>query len=137
MKRPVRVVLSKVGLDGHDRGVLVVARALRDAGMEVIYTGLRRTAEEIVQVAVDEDVDVIGLSTLSGAYLPFCKRVMQGLEANHMAEEVLVLVGGIIPPKGRQQLTEMGVDGVFGPGTPLSEIVRFIAEHPKIRRRLA
>jgi methylmalonyl-CoA mutase C-terminal domain/subunit len=120
-KRP-RVLLAKPGLDGHDRGAQVIARALRDAGMEVIYTGLRQTPEQIVAAALQEDVDVIGLSILSGAHLHICPRVV-ALMAERGLQDV---VGGIIPAADIPALKELGIQGVFVPGTPMQEIIDFI-----------
>lgn len=124
--------MAKPGLDGHDRGVKVIARALRDAGMEVIYTGLRQTPEQIVAAAVQEDADAIGLSILSGAHLHICPRLMQLLR-EHGLEDVLVLVGGIIPDVDIPKLQEMGVKGIFLPGTSMQEIVDFITTHVRTR----
>jgi methylmalonyl-CoA mutase C-terminal domain/subunit len=124
----IRVLVAKPGLDGHDRGVKVIARALRDAGMEVIYTGLRQTPEMIVSAAVQEDVDAIGLSILSGAHNTIVPRVMDLLRQNH-AEDILVLVGGIIPDVDVEALKKTGVAGVFQPGTPMEDIVTFLREH--------
>lgn len=123
--RPIRVVLTKVGLDGHDRGVKVIAQALRDAGMEVIYAGLRRTPEEIARIVLEEDADVLGLSILSGAVVPLTKRVHAALLARQIGDVVLV-VGGIVPEPARAELKAMGITGVFSPGTSLKEIVTFI-----------
>ena len=123
--RPVRVIIAKPGLDGHDRGAKVIARALRDAGMEVIYTGLRQTPEQIAAAAVQEDADVIGLSILSGAHMHICPRLMTLLR-EHGAGHVTVLVGGIIPDADLAALKAMGIAGVFLPGTPMREIVEFI-----------
>lgn len=123
--RKIRVLIAKPGLDGHDRGAKVIARTLRDAGMEVIYTGLRQTPEMIVEAANQEDVDVIGLSILSGAHLTLTPRIMELLQQNDMTD-VAVIIGGIIPPEDIDRLKEMGVAGVFGPGSDTSEIVRFI-----------
>lgn len=123
--RKIRVLVAKPGLDGHDRGVKVIARALRDAGMEVIYTGLRQTPEMVVEAAIQEDVDVIGLSILSGAHLDLVPRVMQLIDANN-ARDIVVLVGGIIPEEDLPALKELGVAGIFGPGTPMQDIVAFI-----------
>ncbi len=123
----IRVLVAKPGLDGHDRGVKVVARALRDAGMEVIYTGLRQTPEMIVESAIQEDVDVIGLSILSGAHMELVPRVMELLRANN-ATDIVVLVGGIIPQEDVPALQELGVAGTFGPGTSMADIVGFINE---------
>ncbi|MCD6290933.1 MAG: cobalamin B12-binding domain-containing protein [Anaerolineae bacterium] len=123
--RKIRVLIAKPGLDGHDRGAKVVARALRDAGMEVIYTGIRQTPEMIVEAALQEDVDVIGLSILSGAHMTLCPRIMELLRQYGMGD-VPVLVGGIIPEEDRAALEAAGVRAVFGPGTPTHEIVDFI-----------
>ena len=126
--RRLRVVVAKPGLDGHDRGAKVIARALRDAGMEVIYTGLRQTPEQIVAAALQEDADVIGVSILSGAHLHVCRRVMALLRERGM-DDVLVLVGGIVPDVDVPVLKEMGVRGVFLPGSSMQEIVTFIRTH--------
>tara|TARA_B100000949_G_C13954558_1_gene314353 strand:+ start:123 stop:533 length:411 start_codon:yes stop_codon:yes gene_type:complete len=129
----IRVLVAKPGLDGHDRGAKIVARALRDAGMEVIYTGIRQTPEMIVQSALQEDVDVIGLSILSGAHMELIPRITELLRNNGL-EEIVVVAGGIIPEDDRSTMTEMGVKVVFGPGTPTTEISDFIraavAERP-------
>ncbi len=122
--RPIRVLIGKPGLDGHDRGAKVVARALRDAGMEVIYTGLHQTPEEIVEAALQEDVDVVGLSILSGAHLTLVPAVLELLREQNMAD-VVVVVGGIIPDEDAEELKKLGVIAVFGPGTETDEIVRF------------
>lgn len=124
----IRVLVAKPGLDGHDRGAKVVARALRDAGMEVIYTGIHQRPEDIVEAAVQEDVDVVGLSSLSGAHMTLFPRVVDLLKARGL-EDVLVLGGGIIPPEDAETLKEAGVAEVFGPGTNLEKIVAFIEEH--------
>jgi methylmalonyl-CoA mutase, C-terminal domain len=126
----IRVLVAKPGLDGHDRGAKVIARALRDAGMEVIYTGLRQTPEMIVSAALQEDVQVIGLSILSGAHNAIVPRVMNLLKQNKM-DDVLLLVGGIIPDQDVAGLKEIGVAGIFQPGTPMDDIVKFIREHVK------
>ena len=118
----MKVLVAKPGLDGHDRGAKVVAQALRDAGVEVVYSGLKRTPEEIVQEAIQEDVDVIGLSILSGAHLVLSRKVLEGLRA-HGAQEIKVIVGGIIPPRDVAALLELGVHRVFPMGTPLADIV--------------
>jgi methylmalonyl-CoA mutase C-terminal domain/subunit len=118
----IRVIVAKPGLDGHDRGAKVVARALRDAGMEVIYTGLRQTPEMIAEAALQEDVNVVGLSVLSGAHMALAPRVLELLKANGQ-ENVKVFLGGIIPDEDTPKLLEMGVAGVFGPGTPTDDIV--------------
>ncbi len=132
MERKIRVLVAKPGLDGHDRGAKVIARALRDAGMEVIYTGLRQTPEQVVQAALQEDVDVIGLSILSGAHATICPRVMKLLREKQM-NDVLVLVGGIIPDVDIPKLKEMGIGGIFQPGASLEEIVSFIKQNVKPR----
>lgn len=127
MQRRIRVLVAKPGLDGHDRGAKVVARALRDAGMEVVYTGLRQTPEMIVEAALQEDVDVVGLSILSGAHLTLFPRIMQLLKQNGL-DDVVVVAGGIIPEEDVAELQALGVRGVFGPGTPTSHIIAFIQE---------
>jgi len=121
--RPLRVLVAKPGLDGHDRGAKVVAQALRDAGMEVIYTGLKRSPEAIVQAALQEDVDVVGLSILSGAHEPLSRKIMEGLRGAG-GESIRVAVGGTIPPQDVPSLRAMGVWEVFPMGTPLPEIVK-------------
>jgi methylmalonyl-CoA mutase cobalamin-binding domain/chain len=125
---PLRVVLAKVGLDGHDRGIKIVARALRDAGMQVIYAGLWLTPEAVVRTVADEDADWLGLSLLSGAHMTLVPRVLQLLREAGL-EHVGVMVGGIIPENDIPKLAEMGVARVFGPGTSLPEIVSFLREH--------
>jgi methylmalonyl-CoA mutase C-terminal domain/subunit len=131
-KRPIRVLVAKPGLDGHDRGAKVVAAALRDAGMEVIYTGLHQTPEMISQAAIQEDVDVVGLSILSGAHMTLFPRVRQLLHAAGR-DDVLLTGGGIIPPEDATELERQGIGKLFGPGTPTSDLVRYIegwaAEH--------
>ncbi len=123
----IRVLIAKPGLDGHDRGAKVVAQALRDAGMEVIYTGLRRTPDQIVSAAVQEDVQVIGLSSLSGAHNHLFKKVAELLqEKGH--EDILLIGGGIIPEKDRKQLEDVGFDRIFSPGTSTEDIVSYIKE---------
>lgn len=121
----IRVLIAKPGLDGHDRGAKVIARALRDAGMEVVYTGLRQTPEQIAASALQEDVDVIGLSILSGAHMHICPRLMELLKAKGL-DHVTVLVGGIIPDVDIPKLKEMGVEGIFLPGSPMQQIIDFI-----------
>jgi methylmalonyl-CoA mutase C-terminal domain/subunit len=123
--RKIRVLIAKPGLDGHDRGAKVVARALRDAGMEVIYTGLRQTPEMIAEAALQEDVDVVGLSILSGAHMALVPRILELLHANGL-DDVLVFVGGIIPDDDMPALREMGVSGVYGPGASTEHIVNDI-----------
>ena len=124
----IRVLVAKPGLDGHDRGAKVIARALRDAGMEVVYTGIRQTPEMIAEAALQEDVDVVGMSILSGAHMALFPRVMDLLREYDM-DDVLVVAGGIIPDEDVPALSEMGVKGIFGPGTSTDEIVRFIREN--------
>jgi len=131
-EKKIRVLVAKPGLDGHDRGAKVIARALRDAGMEVIYTGLRQTPEMVVQAALQEDVDVIGLSILSGAHNAIMPRVMELLRQNKM-DDVLVVIGGIIPDQDIPGLKQAGVAGIFLPGTPMNEIVEFIRKNVKPR----
>jgi methylmalonyl-CoA mutase, C-terminal domain len=135
-ERKIRVLVAKPGLDGHDRGAKVIARALRDAGMEVIYTGLRQTPEMIVNSALQEDVDVIGLSILSGAHNAIVPRVNDLLRQNKM-EDVLLLVGGIIPEQDFDQMKKAGVAGIFNPGTAMDEIVTFIRNNVKSRGAVA
>jgi len=127
-EQKIRVLVAKPGLDGHDRGAKVIARALRDAGMEVIYTGLRQTPEMVVNAALQEDVDVIGLSILSGAHNAIVPRVTDLLKQNKM-DDVLLLVGGIIPDQDVEGLKKSGVAAVFQPGTAMDEIVKFIREN--------
>jgi methylmalonyl-CoA mutase, C-terminal domain len=123
--RKIRVVIAKPGLDGHDRGAKIIARALRDAGMEVIYTGLHQTPEQIVETAIQEDADAVGVSILSGAHMTLVPRIVEGLRAAG-ADDVLVVVGGTIPQDDADELKSLGVAGVFGPGAPTSEIVDFL-----------
>ncbi len=127
MARKIRVLIAKPGLDGHDRGAKVIARALRDAGMEVIYTGLHQTAEAIVETALQEDVDVIGLSILSWAHMTYFPKVLRLMKEKGL-DDVLLFGGGIIPEEDKQKLYEMGVGRLFGPGTPTQEIVEYIRE---------
>lgn len=127
MGQQLRVLIAKPGLDGHDRGAKVIARALRDAGMEVIYTGLRQTPEMIVEAALQEDVDAVGLSILSGAHMTLVPRVLQGLEDMGLGH-VGIFVGGIIPDEDREALEEMGVAGIFGPGSNTEVICDFVQE---------
>jgi methylmalonyl-CoA mutase C-terminal domain/subunit len=121
----IRVVIAKPGLDGHDRGAKIIARALRDAGMEVIYTGLHQTPEQIVETAIQEDADAVGISILSGAHMTLVPRILDLLRENG-AEDVLVVAGGTIPGEDVAELKEQGVAAVFGPGAPTSEIVDFL-----------
>lgn len=134
-QRPLRVVMTKVGLDGHDRGVKVIARALRDAGMEVIYAGLRRTPDEIADIVLQEDADVLGLSILSGAVIPLTRRVIEALRAREI-DDVLIVVGGIVTSDAREELLQSGITGIFGPGSSLAEIVTFIQANTTAVRRL-
>ena len=127
--RQVRCLIAKVGLDGHDRGAHVIARAFRDAGFEVIYSGLHRSPDEIVQAAVQEDVDVLGISILSGAHNTLIPKIVNGLESYDAFEDTLLLLGGIIPEEDREELYEMGVAEIFGPGTPMAETIEFVQEH--------
>jgi methylmalonyl-CoA mutase C-terminal domain/subunit len=127
LNRPVRVLVAKVGLDGHDRGAKIIATSLRDAGMEVIYTGLRQTPEMVVNTALQEDVDAIGVSILSGAHMTVFPKIMQLLKEKKM-DDVLVTGGGIIPEKDSQELTTLGVGKLFTPGTPTTTIVAYINE---------
>jgi len=124
-QRKIRVLVAKPGLDGHDRGAKVIARALRDAGMEVIYTGLRQTPEQIVDAAIEEDVDVLGISILSGAHNTLVPKILDGLKAQG-ADDITVVVGGIIPTDDARRLKELGVAEVFGPGSSLKDIIEFI-----------
>jgi methylmalonyl-CoA mutase C-terminal domain/subunit len=127
-QQPIRVVVAKPGLDGHDRGVKIVARALRDAGMEVIYMGLRQTPEMIAEAAIQEDADAVGLSILSGAHMTLFPKVVELLR-EHGAGDVTVFGGGIVPPEDIEELKRLGVAEVFTPGTPTDEIVRWVREH--------
>ena len=131
-ERKIRVVVAKPGLDGHDRGAKVIARALRDAGMEVIYTGLRQTPEMIVNAALQEDVDVIGLSILSGAHNAIVPRVVELLK-QHKIDDVLVVVGGTIPEQDIEPLKKAGVAAIFGPGTLMEDIIQFIKKNVRQR----
>ena len=135
-EKRIRVLVAKPGLDGHDRGAKVVARALRDAGMEVIYTGLRQTPEMIAEAALQEDVDVVGLSILSGAHMALIPRTIQLLRDNGR-DDVIVVAGGIIPDDDVPALREMGVKGVFGPGTPTQKIIDFLREEARLGRSSA
>ena len=127
MARKIRVVIAKPGLDGHDRGAKIIARALRDGGMEVIYTGLHQTPEQIVETALQEDADAVGVSVLSGAHMTLIPRIVDGLRGNGL-HDVLVVVGGTIPRDDADALRELGVAEIFTPGSPVSEIVDFIRE---------
>ena len=133
MSRPIRVLVAKVGLDGHDRGAKVIATALRDAGMEVIYTGLRQTPEMVVTAALQEDVDAIGISILSGAHMTVFPKILQLLKEKKM-NDVLLTGGGIIPEDDMKKLNEMGVGKLFAPGTPTSAISNYITDWVKQNR---
>ena len=124
----IRILIAKPGLDGHDRGAKVMAHALRDAGMEVIYSGLHQTVPSIVKMAIEEDVDVIGLSIMSGAHIPICKRIMALIKKEGL-DKVIVVVGGVIPAKDIPVLKEIGVKGVFPGGTPFEKSIRFMREN--------
>lgn len=125
---PIRVLVAKPGLDGHDRGAKVIARGLRDAGMEVIYTGIRQTPRMVVQAAAQEDVSVLGLSILSGAHMELLPEIMRLLGEQGM-DDVLVVLGGIVPEEDREALSQMGVSAVFGPGTSTNDIIDYINTH--------
>lgn len=131
MKRKIRVLLAKPGLDGHDRGVKVVARALRDAGMEVIYTGLHKSPEQVVAAALQEDVDVLGLSSLSGSHNILFERIAELMQKEGIYDEILIVAGGIIPDDDRPVLKKLGIEGIFGPGTDTEKIVDFIKNNLK------
>jgi len=128
MDKRIRILVAKPGLDGHDRGAKVVAQALRDAGMEVIYTGLHQTVDQIINAALQEDVDVIGLSVMSGAHLPICEKLMKRMKEKKM-EDTLVVVGGVIPKRDVPSLQEMGIAGIFPGGTPFDQSIQWIKEH--------
>jgi methylmalonyl-CoA mutase C-terminal domain/subunit len=127
MARTIRVVVAKVGLDGHDRGAKIIARALRDAGMEVIYTGLHQTPEQVVETAIQEDADAIGISILSGAHMTLIPRIIELLKEND-AEDILVFCGGTIPKDDVPRLKEMGVGEIFTPGTPTKKAVEYVKQ---------
>jgi len=125
--KKIRVLMAKVGLDGHDRGIKIICNALRDAGMEVIYTGLHNTPEQVVRAALQEDVDVIGVSLLSGAHMAIFPKIRRLMEEQGL-DDVILLGGGIIPDEDKEELKKIGVKGLFGPGTPTNEIVEYIRE---------
>ncbi len=126
-QHPIRVLIAKPGLDGHDRGAKIIARALRDAGMEVIYTGIRQTPKMIVEAALEEDVDVIGLSILSGAHVDLFPQIFEELGSNDMGD-VPIIAGGIIPESDRSALESLGVRAIYGPGTPTSQIIECVRQ---------
>ena len=128
-QRSIRCLVAKVGLDGHDRGAHVIARAFRDAGFEVIYSGLHKAPGDIVQAAVQEDVDVLGISILSGAHNTLVPKVIEGLEEYGALEDTLVLVGGVIPDEDKETLREQGVSAIFGPGTSIEETIEYVREN--------
>ncbi|MFC6862492.1 cobalamin B12-binding domain-containing protein [Halomicroarcula sp. GCM10025817] len=128
-ERTIRCLVAKVGLDGHDRGAHVIARALRDAGFEVIYSGLHRSPDEVVQAAVQEDVDVVGISILSGAHNTLVPKILDGLKQYDAFDDRLVLVGGIVPDDDKAELRTQGVDEIFGPGASMEEMIAYIREH--------
>ncbi len=128
MEKKIRILVAKPGLDGHDRGAKVVAQALRDAGMEVIYTGLHQTVEQITSTAIQEDVDVIGLSIMSGAHLPICEKLMKQMRSKKM-DDIMVVIGGVIPKRDIPQLQKIGIEGIFPGGTPFDESIQWIKEH--------
>ncbi|MCQ4153252.1 MAG: cobalamin B12-binding domain-containing protein [Archaeoglobales archaeon] len=132
----IRVLIAKLGLDGHDRGAKIIARFLRDAGFEVIYTGLHRTPQEVARAVIDEDVDVLGISILSGAHIPLVPRVLDFItQYGGDPNEIVVVVGGTIPTEDIPKLKACGVDAVFIPGTPISEIIKFIKQKVAEKRR--
>ena len=133
-QRTIRCLVAKVGLDGHDRGAHVISRAFRDAGFEVIYSGLHRAPDEIVQATVQEDVDVLGVSILSGAHDTLVPKIIDGLEEYDALDDTLVLVGGIVPDEDERDLKELGVAEVFGPGAPMEEMIAFVRENVPDRR---
>ncbi len=132
MEKRIRILVAKPGLDGHDRGAKVVAQALRDAGMEVIYTGLHQTVDQITNTAVQEAVDVIGLSIMSGAHLPICERLMNEMKKKKI-EDIMVVVGGVIPKRDIPKLQKIGIRGIFPGGTPFDESIKWIKEHVTAR----
>jgi methylmalonyl-CoA mutase C-terminal domain/subunit len=133
MPRPIRVVIAKPGLDGHDRGAKVIARALRDAGMEVIYTGLHQTPEQIVETVIQEDADAVGISILSGAHMTLVPRILDLLHRNEV-DDVMILVGGTIPTEDADELRRLGVAEVFTPGAPTSSIVDYLTTHAAVHQ---
>jgi len=132
VEKKIRILVAKPGLDGHDRGAKVVAQALRDAGMEVIYTGLHQSIDQIISTAIQEDVDVIGLSIMSGAHLPICEKLIKRMEAKKI-EDMRIVVGGVIPKRDIPPLQKMGIEGIFPGGTPFDESIQWIKEYIKPR----
>jgi len=132
VEKRIRILIAKPGLDGHDRGAKVVAQALRDAGMEVIYTGLHQTIDQITSTAVQESVDVIGLSIMSGAHLPICEKLKKEMKKKKI-DDILVVVGGVIPKRDIPKLKKIGIEGIFPGGTPFDESIRWIKEHVRPR----
>ena len=132
MEKRIRILVAKPGLDGHDRGAKVVAQALRDAGMEVIYTGLHQTTHQITNTALQEDVDVIGLSIMSGAHLPICEKLMNEMKRQKI-DDIMVVVGGVIPKRDIPKLQKIGIEGIFPGGTPFDESIQWIKGHVKQR----
>ncbi|OGQ13840.1 MAG: methylmalonyl-CoA mutase [Deltaproteobacteria bacterium RBG_19FT_COMBO_46_12] len=132
MEKRIRILVAKPGLDGHDRGAKVVAQALRDGGMEVIYTGLHQTVDQIINTAIQEDVDVIGLSMMSGAHLPICEKLTREMK-NKKIDDMMVVVGGVIPKRDIPKLQKIGIEGIFPGGTPFDESIRWIKEHIRPR----
>jgi len=130
VEKRIRILVAKPGLDGHDRGAKVVAQALRDAGMEVIYTGLHQTVDQIVNTAIQEDVDVIGLSIMSGAHLPICEKLLKEMKKKKI-DDIMVVVGGVIPKRDIPKLQKIDIEGIFPGGTPFAESIRWIKEHVK------
>ncbi len=128
-QRPIRCLVAKVGLDGHDRGAHVIARAFRDAGFEVVYSGLHRSPDEVVQATVQEDVDVLGISILSGAHNTLVPKILDGLEEYDALDDTLVIVGGIVPDKDKDDLKDRGVSAIFGPGASMNETIEFVREN--------
>ncbi|MGO8989441.1 MAG: cobalamin B12-binding domain-containing protein [bacterium] len=132
MEKKIRILVAKPGLDGHDRGAKVVAQALRDAGMEVIYTGLHQTIDQVTHTAIQEGVDVIGLSIMSGAHLPICEKLMKEMKKKKI-DDIMVVVGGVIPKRDILKLQKMGIEGIFPGGTPFDQSIRWIKENLKKR----
>jgi methylmalonyl-CoA mutase C-terminal domain/subunit len=132
VEKRIRILVAKPGLDGHDRGAKVVAQALRDAGMEVIYTGLHQTIDQITNTAIQEDVHVIGLSIMSGAHLPICEKLMKEMKKKKI-DDIMVVVGGVIPKRDIPKLQEIGIEGIFPGGTPFDESIQWIKGHVRSR----